>query len=93
MQMYTDAYMSDAYMWMHVLCIQVHVLEGEEWWRGTAAGKYAVRRLQIKRCGELARWALLALDCCPNFCTGWIKENYCWVMKLHKYYNILGVNS
>ena len=32
--------------------------------QGTAAGIYGIRRLQIKCCGELARWALLALDCC-----------------------------
>ena len=32
---------------------------------GTAAGIYDLRRLQIKRCGELAQRALLALDCYP----------------------------
>lgn len=34
---------------------------------GTAAGIYALRRLQIGRCGELNRLAvLLAPDCCPR---------------------------
>ena len=31
----------------------------------TAAGMYGLRRLQVGRCGKLARWALLAPDCCP----------------------------
>ena len=31
----------------------------------TAAGMYGLRRLQVGRCGELARRALLAPDCCP----------------------------
>ena len=32
--------------------------------KGTAAGIYGLRRLKIKRCGELATRALLALDFC-----------------------------
>ena len=32
----------------------------------TVAGIYELRRLQIKRCGRLDPWAVLALDCCPN---------------------------
>jgi len=31
-----------------------------------AAGIYALRLLQIKRCGRFDQRAVLALDCCPN---------------------------
>ena len=34
--------------------------------RGTVAGIYDLRRLQIKRCGRLGPRAVLALDCCPS---------------------------
>ena len=32
--------------------------------RSTVAGKYGIRRLQVKRCGRLDLGAVLALDCC-----------------------------
>ena len=39
--------------------------------RGTVAGMYGIRRLQVKRSGRLGQRAVLALDCCLNtyFCT------------------------
>ena len=38
--------------------------------RGTVAGIYGIRRLQVKRSGRLGQWAVLALDCCrpPGTC-------------------------
>ena len=32
--------------------------------KSTVAGIYALRRLQVKRCGRLGPRAVLALDCC-----------------------------
>ena len=32
--------------------------------RGTVAGMYGIRRLQVKRSGRLGQRAVLALDCC-----------------------------
>ena len=43
-----------------------HEFFRRDWWGGTAAGIYELRRLQIKRCGRLGQRAVLALDCCPQ---------------------------
>ena len=43
----------------------------------TVAGIYALRRLQIKRCGRLGLKAVLALDCC--LVLAWMsKLGWCW---------------
>ena len=52
--------------------------------RGTVAGIYDLRRLQIKRCGRLGQRAVLALDCCLSITTRNVQPQV-WVLKCSIY--------